>query len=153
MHQEHFQPVTFSIRLILADKAAVKRWADMVGYYLSQYAGELCQGPKVYIGHIKAIAVLSEKEYIKFSKFKCDIPAEVVSAGESSYETLSLTLNSLVYGVTEEDAVKALGRISEKMKKEFLLESTFKLEKAAHGRHEHHQAHDQHEHHHQDHSH
>ena len=143
MHQDHFQPVTFSIRLILSDKTAVKRWADIVGYYLSQYAGELCQGPKVYIGHIKALAIISEKEHIKFSKFKCDIPAEVVSAGESSYETISLNLNSLVYGVTEEAAVKALDRVSEKMKKEFLLESIFKLEKAAHGRHEHHQAHDQ----------
>lgn len=149
MHQDHFQPVAFSIRLILQDKASVKRWADIVSYYLAQYSGELCQRPKVYIGHIKAISILSEKEYIKFSKFKCDIPAEVVSAGESSYENISLTLNSLVYGVAEEDAVKALGRVSEKMKREFLLESTFSLERAPQSQNGHqHQQRQQHDHHH-----
>jgi hypothetical protein len=95
----------------------------------------------VYIGHIKAISILNKKEYIKFSKFKCDIPAEVVSVGESSYHSIPLILNSLVYGVAEEDAVQVLRRVSKKIKKEFLLESTFNLEKAAHDHHGHHAHH------------
>ncbi len=130
MHQIVFSPVTFQIQLSLPENSVIQRWGDILNYYFSLYAKELCNRPDVYIGHIKAIAILQDQEYIRYSKFKLDIAADLLIKGQSLYKTIAITVNSLVYGVTEEDSLRTMKYVAEKLEREFLLETTFIMERS-----------------------
>lgn len=130
MHRRDLQPITFIIKLNLSEKSSIARWGEIINYYLEFYAKKLCENQNVYIGHIKALSIPKEKEYIKYSKFKEDIPAQISVMGESFYDSISLTVNSLVYGVTEKNSINALELVANKMIREFLIETKFTIGKS-----------------------
>src|SRR5690554_4060544 len=127
MYQSEFNPVTIEMEMTLGEKASLKHWTEINRYFFNQYAQEISKGEKIYIGHIKVFAIIDENSSFKLSIYKSTIPAEVDVQGDAWTSNLSLLINSFVYGVDEETTLKALESVSERIEKEFMVHTTFKL--------------------------
>lgn len=138
MYQNEFNPVTFILKLKLTDYAYLRRWADITGYVIEKYSQELAMAKEVYIGHIKAIFIGSEKDYIRLSVYKKDIPVNSEYAGEGEYQEIELIINSIVHGVDIETSIRTLEKICLECKKQFLIDYDIKHEMHnSHGQHKH----------------
>lgn len=142
MEHKDLIPVTYQITLSLPEKSNLIRWGDIVRYFLSLYAEQLCQKKGVYIGHIKAIYPGAENSFIKVNIYKCEIPAGVVIKGQTETDSMEITVNSLVYGASEKDSLAAVQYVSKVLQKEFMVKTEYVLKKshkeAKHYGHSHH---------------
>ncbi|NTW71520.1 MAG: hypothetical protein HGA49_04685 [Eubacteriaceae bacterium] len=137
MYQNEFNPVTFILKLKLPEFTYLNRWTDITSYIIEKYAQELAMESEVYIGHIKAIFIGNEKDYIKLSIYKKDIPVNSEYSGEGEYQEIELIINSIVHGVDAETSIKILEKICQECKKQFLIDYDIKLEEHnSHGQHD-----------------
>ncbi|HCX65233.1 MAG TPA: hypothetical protein DHN33_08490 [Eubacteriaceae bacterium] len=132
MHQSDFNPVTISIQMSHQEQMNLGHWAEICRYFLNNYALKITENRKAYIGHIKGIALLDHDSHIKLSIYKPSIPAELNTKGSVLASSISLTLNSFVYGVNEEDSLKALAAVAKKVEREFMLSITYNIEAVHH---------------------
>ncbi|MFZ7121121.1 MAG: hypothetical protein ACOWWH_09245 [Eubacteriaceae bacterium] len=132
MYQSEFNPVSFEIQISLIDETSIGRWAEILKYFMTIYAKSISKKEKSYIGHIKAISIIDNDNYIKLSIYRSDIPAELDKNGNSSTKTLIVSINSFVYGVDYNETITTFKEICKKMKKEFLLTITFKANNIIH---------------------
>ncbi|WP_041225777.1 MULTISPECIES: hypothetical protein [unclassified Dehalobacter] len=128
MYQNEFNPITFILELKLPDPTIVKRWTDITSYIIEKYAQELSKNDDVFIGHIKAIFTGGEKDYIKLSIYRKDIPVNSECSGDGTYNEIKLIINSIVHNVDEETSIRTLDQICDKCRKQFLIGYDVKLE-------------------------
>lgn len=129
MDHKDLIPVTVQVTFLLPEKASIQRWGDIIRYYLTKYSEYLCNKKSVYIGHIKAFYSGTKNSFIKVNIFKREIPADILVKGYADVDNITLTVNSLVYGVTEEETVAALQYVSEEIEKQFMIRSNYVLKK------------------------
>lgn len=136
MYQTKFDSVSLKIQISLPEKTNIKRWAEILKYFMSSYAKIITKNQKVYIGHIKAISIIDKDNYIKLSIYKHDISAEVDMKGDAYFDNMMVTINSFVYGVDYGETISAFKQISRMVEKEFLLHITIS-EETKHHEHDH----------------
>lgn len=83
------------------------RWEGILAGYLQTVAQRCAASGKPVIGHIKALALLPDKTYLRISVVAAELPANVVGSVPPGCTGLELTLNVLVYGL-ERAAIQAI---------------------------------------------
>jgi hypothetical protein len=74
-------------------------WAAIVGEYLQTIARQCALTQPTVIGHIKALALFSDRSYLRVSVVAPHIPASLAGSVPPGCTDLDLTLNVLVYGL------------------------------------------------------
>jgi hypothetical protein len=78
---------------------AAGHWEVILGNYLQSLAQRCSAAGQCVIGHIKALALLPNKSYLRISVVAPHIPASIEGEVPSDCRVLELTLNVLVYGL------------------------------------------------------
>ena len=66
MYQEEFTPVVFNVRLSSNQALPVEKWRSRVHDVLHLYVDQIRKNDDRVIGHIKALAQINEKDFIKY---------------------------------------------------------------------------------------
>jgi hypothetical protein len=132
MEHKDLNPVTFQAVFKLPEKTNLVRWGDILRYYLTMYSEKISKNKGVFIGHIKAFYLGVEGSYIKVNIYKQDIPADLTINGQEELSCIMVTVNSLVYGVTEEDTTTALDYVTDKLRSQFMVQSEYYVKKSEH---------------------
>jgi hypothetical protein len=97
-------------------------WESILGDYLQRIAQGCAASGKCVIGHIKAIATLPDRNYLRISVVAPNIPASIEGKLPPHCTNLELTLNVLVYGlersVIEKITLEMAGEIARQRKGE-----------------------------------
>ena len=90
--------------------AASGDWESRLSEYLQTLAQNCAEMDGAVIGHIKALALFPEGQYLRASVVSADRLATVEGCVPHGFTTLELTLNVLVYGLTREQIKKIVER-------------------------------------------
>ena len=82
-------------------------WEALLGDYLETLAQRCSTTGQCVIGHIKALALLPDKSYLRVSVVASNIPASIEGKVPPGCNVLELTLNVLVYGL-EQTVIKQI---------------------------------------------
>jgi hypothetical protein len=74
-------------------------WEGLLAEYLQTIARRCAVTQPTVIGHIKALALFSDKSYLRVSVVAPNVPASVTGKVPVGCTELELTLNVLVYGL------------------------------------------------------
>ena len=75
------------------------KWEEILSEYLQSLAQECQQEAGNFIGHIKALALSGEDQYLRISVTDPGRPASVEGSVLAGQNSLELTLNVIVYGL------------------------------------------------------
>jgi hypothetical protein len=144
MDHKDLKPVTFQTTLELPEKINLDCWGNILRDYLTMYSIEISKKPGAFIGHIKAFYSGHGESFIKINIYKPDIPADLLIKGEEELSRIMITVNSLVYGVTQEETVTAIDCVTGKLKDKYLVETEYYIKQsgdnnATHCGHHHHE--------------
>lgn len=107
MYQNEFETLALEVTFISRKKMPDQRWQEMGSYFIEKYVEQLGKVEKVVIGHIKGLLELENKNFIKLSCIRCDLPinSEILKTGGSSLEG-RLTFNAIISGLSKEKRIQ-----------------------------------------------
>jgi len=107
MYQKEFETLALEVTFISRKKMPDKRWQKMGSYFIEKYVEQLGKAEKVVIGHIKGLLELENKNFIKLSCIRCDLPinSEILKTSGSSLEG-HLTFNAIINGINKEQSIQ-----------------------------------------------
>jgi hypothetical protein len=111
------EPLTAIVTWHYPQAVPIETWKELFAAQLEAIAAEAEEVTETVIGHIKALAILPDKGYVRGSSISFRHPAdvEVVLKTKTIPSNLSITFNVLVYGWPYADARRACEKIFEKM--------------------------------------
>lgn len=105
MYQEEFLPVVFNIRLLSQQALPVEKWRSRIHDVLYLYVDQICKNEDRVIGHIKALAQINEKDFIKYS---CISDSNAINSNfHGNHQDLfdiNVIINSLVSNISENES-------------------------------------------------
>ncbi|WP_026393792.1 hypothetical protein [Acetobacterium malicum] len=116
MYQEEFLPVVFNIRFSSNQALPVEKWRSRIQDVLHLYVNQICKDDNRMIGHIKALAQIDEKDFIKFS---CVGNSNAINSNfHGNHQDLfdiNVIINSLVSNISEKESHVFLERSCQTM--------------------------------------
>jgi hypothetical protein len=102
-------PFSASLRFSFPEPVGISKLTQISGRFMETLAA-LCQssGPCL-IGHIKGLALLKDRFYVRVSVVSASLPAQIETNASGEFPEMTVTLNMLVYGLSRQD----LGKIAE----------------------------------------
>jgi len=76
------------------------RWEELISQLLLRIAKESKKSERAIVGHIKALTVFQDNQFIRMSVIAPEIPLTTEGQIPSGSTELEMTLNVLVYGVS-----------------------------------------------------
>jgi hypothetical protein len=105
MYQEEFLPVVFNIRFSSNQALPVEKWRSRIQDVLHLYVDQICKNDNRVIGHIKALAQIDEKDFIKFS---CISNSNTINSkfhgNHQDLFDINVIINSLVSNISEKES-------------------------------------------------
>lgn len=105
MYQEEFLPVVFNVRFSSNQALPVEKWRSRIHDVLHLYVDQICINDDRVIGHIKALAQIDEKDFIKYS---CISDSNAINSNfHGNHQDLfdiNVIINSLVSNISENES-------------------------------------------------
>lgn len=109
MYQDLFLPVVFELGLSSDQPSPVLEWKQVIFELLQHYIKQLCEDDKHLIGHVKALAVIDEQDYLKYSCTNNSGNIDIQHQGSKrACSDVSITINSLVAEIGEPESRQTL---------------------------------------------
>jgi hypothetical protein len=107
MSELSLEPYAAYLHLSLDTVMPKKKWQKIVTHYLETLAQRCDETGECVIGHIKALALFADSQYLRVSVISSSHPASMEGNPPESFKELKMTLNVLVYGLSR-DAIQRL---------------------------------------------
>lgn len=118
MYQEEFTPVVFNVRFSSNQALPVEKWRSRVHDVLHLYVDQIRKSDDRVIGHIKALAQINEKDFIKYS---CISDSNAINSKfhgiHQDIFVINVIINSLVSNISENESRIFLDRSCQMMVK------------------------------------
>lgn len=105
MYQEEFIPVVFNVRFSSNHALPVEKWRSWIHDVLHIYVDQICKNDDRVIGHIKALAQINEKDFIKYS---CISHSNAINSKfhgiHQDIFVINVIINSLVSNISENES-------------------------------------------------
>lgn len=105
MYQEEFLPVVFNVQFTSNQALPVEKWRSRIYDVLHVYVDQISKDEDRLIGHIKALAQINEKDFIKYS---CISNANGINSKfqgkHQDVSKINMIVNSLVSNISENES-------------------------------------------------
>ncbi len=102
MSELSLEPYAAHLHLSLDTVMSKKKWQKIVTHYLEALARRCDETGGCVIGHIKALALFADNQYLRVSVISSSHPADIEGNPPESFKELKMTLNVLVYGLSRD---------------------------------------------------
>ncbi|KNZ42094.1 hypothetical protein [Acetobacterium bakii] len=111
MYQKDFIPIVLKVKFKSEEPIAIEKWKQLIGDLFLGYAQRITEKGDCFIGHIKALADISEFSYIKFSCINALAGVNSEFHGElQSNCKINMVINSLVTNMSNHESRKLLNQ-------------------------------------------
>ncbi|WKY43247.1 hypothetical protein Q5O14_11325 [Eubacteriaceae bacterium ES2] len=139
MYQDLFLPVVFELNLGSDQAWFTSEWKLLIHEILQRYINLLIEKENCMIGHVKALAMISEHDYIKFSCSNDAGQIDTQHQGKSKkVSSVNVIINSLVANICETDSYQMLKLVCQTFEKSETIDIRVEIKKNLSQRHEHH---------------
>ncbi|MEN6481503.1 MAG: hypothetical protein ABFD29_04930 [Anaerolineaceae bacterium] len=95
------------------------RWETFLSEYLETLAQQFEKSGKCVVGHIKALALFSNHDYVQISVISPTLPATVKGKVPLDCTALTLSLNVIVYGLAYEQLARITNETAIQLAKKY----------------------------------
>lgn len=118
MYQEEFTPVVFNVRFSSNQALPVAKWRSRIHDVLHVYIDQICENDERMIGHIKALAQINDRDFIKYSCISnSDAICSKFNGTHQDISKINVIINSLVSHISENESRLLLERSCKALEK------------------------------------